>query len=194
VKGDIKIFEKFRNDLKLLLVENSLEFRKVTLASGKESRYYIDCKRTTLHPQGLFLASFLLYKQLEQGEFPEAVGGPTLGADPLTAGMILQSQKEGHPLMGFIIRKEPKKHGTEAWIEGYENIPPQAKVALVEDVVTTAGSSLVAIEKLKAAGFQVQRVLCVVDREAGGKEALQEIGLTLEPLFLATELISLRNS
>lgn len=182
----------WRRSLGKLLVEKSLEFRTVTLTSGKASDYYVDCKRTSLHPRGLWLCTALLLHQLRQGAWPDAVGGPTLGADPLVSALAMASADAEKPLPAFIIRKEPKKHGTQAWIEGMENVPKSGRVALIEDVVTTAGSSIASIEKMQNAGLRVERVLCLLDRQEGGREALQKQGFQLEALFTGDELKALR--
>jgi orotate phosphoribosyltransferase len=182
-----------RNELANILAKNSLEFRSVTLASGKTSDFYLDSKKTSLHPRGLFLISLLFFHELQKGNWPKAVGGPTLGADPLTAGLIFLSQIQEKPLMGFIIRKQPKNHGTSVWMEGAENITPGSEVVLLEDVVTTAGSSISAIEKIRAAGFHVHRLLCIVDREEGGRAALEKNKVQMHSLFIAADLKKIKS-
>src|SRR5512146_2305044 len=150
-----------------LLKVNSYEKRKVILSSGRESDFYIDCKQTTLTAEGAVLCGRLFCEMLEKGGWPEAVGGITLGADPIVTAVSLTSALQGKPFPAFIIRKEPKKHGTAQWIEGTKNLAAGMKVAIVEDVVTTGASTLKAIERAEGAGLVVTRVLCLVDRNEG---------------------------
>jgi len=166
-----------------------------TLASGKKSPFYIDLKATTLHPQGITLIAetaveVLLRAELDLGVEIEGVGGLTLGADPLATAISMkahESRRRHWP--AFIVRKEPKGHGTEKYIEGVENLRPGARVAVLEDVVTTGGSGLKAVERLRAEGFTPVLVLTVVDRETGGAQAFQSAGL---PLLCLTTLAQVR--
>lgn len=166
-----------------ILKEKSYEKRKVVLSSGRESDFYIDCKQATLSAEGAVLTGRLLCGMLGQGEMPEAVGGITLGADPIVTAVSLTSALLGTPIPAFIVRKEPKKHGTAQWIEGFRNLRAGMKVAIVEDVVTSGASTLRAIERAEEAGLVVSRVLCLVDREEGGAAFLSERGYRLEPMF-----------
>lgn len=181
--------------LHALIAEEALSLKKVILASGKESNFYLDCKKITLQPQGLYWVTKLFYEKLQRLGFPEAVGGPTLGADPLTAGLVFYSQTQGHPMFGFIIRKEPKSHGTSQWIEGLDSIlrhhPGATKISavLLEDVVTTAGSSLKAIAKARETALDIRQVLCIVDRQEGGREALAQEGIELHALFTKEDFL-----
>ncbi len=154
-----------RERLKELIRRFSLSFGDFVLASGERSHYYIDLRMTSLHPEGLALTSALLYEMLNPEV--EAVGGMGLGAYPLVSGIVLESQRAGRPVRGFLIRKEKKPHGrgkkVEGWLEG------GSKVALVEDVVTTGGSLLKAAEEVRAAGGKVIQVLAVLDRGGGSK-------------------------
>lgn len=175
--------------LRQLLRERSYEKRRVVLTSGRESDFYVDGKQTSLHPEGAYLIGKLMFFQLNSKEpMVQAVGGMTLGADPLVSAVALVSHLEGTPLPAFIIRKEPKGHGTGQWIEGKKNIPPRAPVAILEDVVTTGGTTLKAIERAEQEGLKVVRVLALVDREEGGAEAICGVGLTLEALFRRSDL------
>lgn len=176
--------------LKKLLLEKSYEKREVVLASGKTSNFYFDGKQTSLHPEGIGLVSAAIF-DLIQTHFAgaEAVGGPTLGADPLVTGVSLTSFQKGHPLPAFIIRQEPKKHGTQNWIEGAKNLAAGMQVVILEDVVTTGGSVLKAIEKAEAFGLKVLGVVVIVDREEGGKEILAKKGYPLYSLFCKSELV-----
>ena len=152
------------------------------LSSGQGSQHYINCKNLTLSSIGLRIISNLMLDLVE--DTSEAVGGLTLGADPLVSGVSLASNGK---LDAFIIRKEPKGHGTQAWIEG----PPQvegARITILEDVVTTGGSAIKASEKLRDAGYVVERVVAIVDRQEGGSDAMKEVGLELKSLFTLDDL------
>jgi len=177
-----------RRRLLSLLKEKSYEKRKVILSSGRESDFYIDCKQTTLDAEGAVLTGRLFCEMLEKGERPEGVGGITLGADPIVTAVSLTSALRGWPIPAFIIRKEPKKHGTAQWIEGTKNLLTGMKVAIVEDVVTTGASTLKAIDRALESGLSVSRVLCLVDRNEGGAQTLTERGYLLEAMFLKEDV------
>lgn len=173
-----------RDRLLALLTRLSYEKRKVTLSSGRESDFYIDCKKTALTAEGHYLVGRLLLHAIQR-ETPgaQAVGGMTLGADPLASAVSLTSFLERAPLPAFIVRKEPKGHGTGQWMEGRTLIPDGAEVAVVEDVVTTGGSTLRAIERIEAEGLKVSRAFALVDRLEGGREAVEAKGYALTTLF-----------
>ena len=160
-----------------------------TLTSGKKSDFYIDCKQTTLSAEGAYLCGKLMYQALVDapGEF-RAVGGMPLGADPLVTAVSVVSFLQGNPVPAFIIRKEPKGHGTGSWIEGKSNIRQGSPVALVEDVVTTAGTLVKAIERTREEGFDVSHVITLVDRQEGGRERLGEAGYDLIALFTRDDI------
>lgn len=162
---------------------------EVTLTSGKKSDYYFDCKQTALHPEGGYLIGKLFLEMLKDTP-AKGVGGMTLGADPIVAAVSVLSHLEGRPLPGFIVRKQSKGHGTNQYLEGLKNFTPGDKVALLEDVVTTAGTLVTTVERVRAAGFEVVDVLCVLDREEGGRERLAEAGLTLRSIFTRKELLA----
>lgn len=160
-----------------------------TLASGKKSRFYIDLKATTLHPEGADLIGKLAVQELSRkGWTIDAVGGLTLGADPIATAVSLAAWSQGMSWPAFIVRKEPKAHGTSRYIEGVENLRPGASVVVLEDVVTTGGSSLKAVERLKESGFEPLGVLSVVDREEGGREIFEQKSLELISLVTVSEL------
>jgi len=174
--------------LAALVASRSYEKRTVTLASGRTSDFYLDCKNTTLHPEGLYLASRLFLEAVWKGPKIEAAGGPTLGSDPIAAGMAVVSHLMGKPMPAFIIRKEPKGHGTRAWVEGGKYLPNGTPVAIVEDVVTSGGSSLKAAEKAKEAGLTVVKIVCLVDREEGGAQAIRDAGYEFESILTVSEV------
>jgi orotate phosphoribosyltransferase len=193
-----------RQRLLELLRQRSFERRKVTLASGKESDFYIDCKRTALTGEGHALVGRCLYDLIARlRPAVRGVGGLTLGADPLASAVALTSFLEyerwrsdglgGEPpvlLDAFIVRKEPKGHGTGQWIEGRAAIPDESRVAVLEDVVTTGGSAMKAIERCRAEKLQVVACFALVDREEGGREAIEATGVKVEALFRREDFIA----
>ena len=177
--------------LKELLLAKSYRQGEVTLSSGRKSDFYIDGKQTTLDAEGAYLCGKLLYALLRDNTEPiAAVGGMTLGADPLVTAVSLVSFLEKAPIPAFIIRKEAKGHGTESFIEGRSNVPDNATVALVEDVVTSGSTLLTVIERVTALGLKVGLVATVVDRQEGGAEALAGQGYKLLSVFTREELLS----
>ena len=181
--------DTLRQELLELVREKSYEERRVTLASGRESTFYIDGKQTSLHPRGAYLIGRLFCHRLAAFGAVHGVGGPTLGADPLATAASLVSGLSGPGIPAFIVRKEPKGHGTGSWIEGKKNLKPDARLVLLEDVVTTGGSSLRAIERVEAEGFRVVGVLALVDRQEGGREALEARGYRFEALFTKADIL-----
>lgn len=160
-----------------------------TLASGKKSKFYVDLKATTLHPEGAKLIGELATRVLLESGLPiDAVGGLTLGADPLATAISMTALSYGKVWPAFIVRKEAKDHGTGKYIEGTENMPEAAHVIVLEDVVTTGSSSIQAIERLRAAGYKPVAALTVVDREQGGREAIEKLGVKLLHLATLTEV------
>ncbi len=158
--------------LKDLLKEHSLMFGEFVLASGRKSNFYFDSKKTTLRPDGAWLTARVILDLLkEQGIRADAIGGMTLGADPIVCPVAaLSHQDDEASLRAFIVRKESKGHGTGRQIEG--DLEPGSKVVVVDDVVTSGGSTLKAIDAVLEAGHEVVAVLCLVDREQGGTEKL----------------------
>ncbi len=176
-----------RDQLLQHLLANAFRTGEFTLASGRKSNYYINGKMTTLEARGAYLVGRTFLAMLAD-DVPDAVGGLTLGADPIVGAMIALAGLEDLPLKGFIVRKEAKGHGTQSLVEG--SLTQGDRVVIVEDVVTTGGSSIQAIAAVKAIGCDVRKVLAVVDREEGGREALKELGYPLEAVFTARELMA----
>jgi orotate phosphoribosyltransferase len=177
-----------RDRLLELLRTRSFEKRAVVLASGKPSNFYIDCKQVTLSAEGHLLVGKLLFEEIvrferSSGKKIGGVGGLTLGADPIASAVSLTSALEKHQIPAFIVRKEPKKHGTEQYLEGLGNIAPGSEVVVVEDVVTTGESAGKAVVRSRAAGLSVSLVLGLVDRLEGGRAHLEGMGLSLVTLF-----------
>ena len=169
-----------KEELLELLKKDAYKKGEYKLSSGKESEHYVNCKPVILSGRGLTLASLLLLKEVNTN----VVGGLTLGADPLVSGVSLVSALDGRLVNALIVRKEAKGHGTQAWIEGL--LPPEGThVTVLEDVITTGGSSIKAVEKLRDAGYVVDRVVAIVDRQEDGEAdiAMKEAGLELRSLF-----------
>jgi orotate phosphoribosyltransferase len=179
-----------REQLKKLLLAKSYRQGTFKLSSGRESDFYIDGKQTTLSAEGAYLCGKLIFALIRDNpEKIQAVGGMTLGADPLVTAVSLVSHLERQPIPAFIVRKESKGHGTGQYIEGLSNLPPGATVALLEDVVTSGGTLLTVIERVEAQGFKVGLVVTVVDRLEGGAEALAARGYQLKSIFTRTTLL-----
>ena len=156
-----------------------------TLASGRTSHHYVNCKPVSLSGIGLALLGALMLEEIETAA--TAVAGLTLGADPLVSAVALQAALAGRDLDALIVRKEAKGHGTGAWLEG--PLPESGSVITVlEDVVTTGGSSLKAVKQLREGGYTVNRVVTIVDRQEGGLAAMNAAGLELRSLFLLEEI------
>lgn len=176
-----------RDRLKRILLENSILRGKFTLASGKESDYYIDARLTTLHPEGVSLVADIFLVEIKRDPLIVTVGGPTMGADPIVGSLLSTSQREDYPLRGFLVRKQEKGHGTGKLIEG--NLRPGDNTAVVEDVVTSGGSVLTAIDAVRNAGAVVRKVLVMVDREEGAAQKLGELGIDFYAIFTISELL-----
>ena len=168
-----------------MLKDKSLEIRPVVLSSGRKSDYYMDCKRVTLSPEGAYLTGKLMLEMIR----PEvnAVAGLTLGADPIVSSVSILSHLDNRELAGLIVRKEPKKHGTMSYVEG-PALPKDAKVAVVEDVVTSGASLIRAMDRIEAAGYRPVQALAILDRQEGGRQAIKERGFDLQALFNREDL------
>ena len=171
-----------KDELLELLKKNAYKKGEFTLSSGKTSEHYVNCKPVTLTARGLTLASIMLLENVEKESV--AVGGLTLGADPLVAGVAVVSGFDKRLLDALIVRKETKGHGTQAWIEG-PTLPEGSRVTVLEDVVTTGGSSIKAVKRLRDAGYVVDRVVTIVDRQENDEAttAMKLAGLELYSLF-----------
>ena len=174
-----------RDTLLPLLAQKAYRHGHFTLASGRTSNHYVNCKPVSLSGEGLALLGALMLEQVE--DTAAAVAGLTLGADPLVSAVAMRAALDGRNLDALIVRKEAKGHGTGAWLEG--PLPkPGSLITVLEDVVTTGGSSLKAVNQLREAGYQVDRVVTIVDRQEGGLETMTAAGLELRSLFLLDEI------
>jgi orotate phosphoribosyltransferase len=178
-----------RARLRGLLLARAVRRGRVVLASGKVSDFYVDCKQVSLSGEGLTVLGRLLCDAvLTFSPRPAAVGGLTLGADPLVAATALTAQLRGIPLDAFIVRKEPKEHGTAAWLEGVQHLAAGAPTAILEDVTTTGASALRAVDRSIEFGLNVVGVACIVDREEGGRDAIAARAIPFISLFTRREL------
>jgi len=175
--------------LKSMILEKSLKFGDFTLASGKKAAFYLDCRQITLDSVGAKLIGEGILDLLRRDPvLPRAVGGMSIGADPITAAVITVAAYENIPMKGFMVRKQSKGHGTNQFVEG--PIAAGDHVVIVEDVVTTGGSSLEAIEKVEAIGAVVDGVIAIIDRQEGGAEAFRARGFSLRALFTIRDFIT----
>ena len=179
---DLTTLRQYLLDLLCQLAYKEGDF---VLSSGQRSSYYINGKEVTLHPQGALAIGRLLLSLLP--EDTQAVAGLTLGADPIVLAVSVVSAYQNRPIPALIIRKEAKGHGTRAYIEG-PTLPSGAKVVVLEDVVTTGKSAMKAVERLRDAGYEVDRVISLVDRQQGGAEFYQSVGLEFQAVFTIEDL------
>ena len=163
-----------RDPLLELLATNSFRLGEFTLSSGGKSDYYIDCRTTTLHAQGAELTGRVFLELIQQqGWQPQAVGGLTMGADPIVVATSVISSQAGAPINGFLVRKAEKAHGMGRRVEGFQE--KGARVVIVDDVCTTGSSTIQAIEAAREFGFNITGVACLVERlEAGGRPAVEK--------------------
>ena len=179
-----------REELLELLKKYAYQKGEFKLSSGKTSEHYVNCKPVTLTGRGLTLSSLLLLKEVET----DYVGGLTLGADPLVSGVALVSALDSRMVNGLIVRKEAKGHGTQAYIEGL--LPPEGtKITVLEDVITTGGSAIKAATRLRDAGYVVERVVAIVDRQEDKEadEFMESVDLELRSLFTLGDVINAKN-
>ncbi len=169
-----------------LIQQKALKLGEFTLVSGRKSNYYLDGKQITLDPAGARLVAEGMLDLIVAGPMPAAVGGMSIGADPITAAVVTMSAVRGTPLRGFLVRKEAKGHGTRRFIEG--PVEPGETVVIVEDVVTTGGSSLAAIERCKDFGLEVLGILAVVDRMEGAAQEFAKRGYEFTSLLTIHDL------
>jgi orotate phosphoribosyltransferase len=197
VKGEINKMRRYRSTTTMkkrlieLIISRTFKYTdKPTfrLASGRMSSFYFNCKPTTLHPEGMYLIGNLMYEVIKgrRSWKVKGVGGLTLGADPVANAIAYTSYLKGEPMEAFVVRKEPKKHGTMQWVEG--EVKKGDKVLIVEDVITTGGSSIKAVKRAKKCGLKVAGVLTLIDRQEGGKEAIEKLGIPCKALLTKEEI------
>ncbi len=175
-----------RARLRDLIREHSLSFGRFTLASGGSSHFYLDLRRTTTHPEGAHLVALLLLDRF-RSDWPDAAGGPSLGADPIVGALAALSHVLGRSLPGFIVRSSIKDHGTQRQVEGH--LEAGQRVALLDDVMTRGGSLVRAAQIVREHGATVQRIYTILDRQAGGAEILARSGLESDSLFVLNDIL-----
>lgn len=183
-----------RERLLAILHNNSFMYRDdppFTLVSGRKSPYYFDCKATTLDPEGCYLIGKLMYDRIRNIDI-DAIGGLTLGADPISLSTALEAHRNNLRIMPLIIRKEPKKHGTQKWIEG--RLEGVNKAAAIDDVITTGQSTILAIQHMRESGLNVEKALVLIDREEGGRESIEALGIEVISLFKRSDFIKKKSS
>lgn len=174
-----------RSRLLALLNERAVIRQKVTLASGQTSDYYIDCRSVLFHGEAATLIGELVYQATKDLNL-QAVGGPETAALPITVAATMRYHQAGQNVEGFFVRKAQKEHGLQKKVEG--RLQRGWRVALVEDVMTTGGSAMNAVQAIQEAGGHIVAVVCIVDRLAGAKEKFAGLGLDFRPLFTLKDL------
>jgi orotate phosphoribosyltransferase len=179
-----------KNELIRILCEKSVKYSRepaFRLVSGRMSRFYVNCKPTTLSPRGMFLAGHLVFEALKDTDVT-AVGGLTFGADPIAVATAFASEINGHLIKAFSIRKSRKDHGIIRWIEG--DLSAGETVAVIDDVATTGGSTIKAIERAREEGLLVRRVVILVDRQEGGLDNIRRHVSDVTALITRRELLA----
>jgi len=175
-----------------IILERSFKYSDnppFTLASGRQSNFYFNCKPTTLDPEGMNLIGEVIFDMIKDAPVT-AAGGLTLGADPIASALAVISYQLGKPVKAFIVRKDAKDHGTKSTIEG--NVTSGEKVVIIDDVITTGGSTITAIEYARKAGLVIDRVITLIDREEGGRENILQHVDFVQSVFTRTEIMALR--
>ena len=183
---------KMKERLGEIILDRSFKYSEdppFTLASGKKSNYYFNCKPTTLDPEGMNLIGEIIFDMLKDTDIT-AAGGLTLGADPIANALSVISYQKGKPIKSFIVRKDIKAHGTKSAIEG--SVGTGEKVAIIDDVITTGGSTIAAIEQARLTGLIVEMVITLIDREEGGRENILQYVDNIKSIFTRTEIMKLR--
>ena len=178
---------KDKQRLLTILKKDAFFKEKIILSSGKESDFYIDARRVTLAPEGAYLCAKIIL-EMAKNEEVSAIGGPTMGADPIVGAIAAVSFQMGTPINTFIVRKAPKPHGKQQQLEG-PLIPKDGKVMFVDDVATTGKAFVQALDVLTAMGIKVQKAICIVDRNEGAKEILKEKGCELISIFRISDFV-----
>jgi orotate phosphoribosyltransferase len=173
-----------------LIIEKAFQYSEepvFKLVSGKVSNYYFNCKAVTLHPEGMYLIGNLIFDLIKDLHV-KGIGGLTLGADPIAYAVSYTSYLKKNPIEAFVVRKTAKTHGTQLWIEG--NVTKGDKVVIIDDVITTGKSTIEAINRAKEEGIDIVKVIAFIDRQEGGREAIQASGYKLNSLITREEVMS----
>ncbi len=180
-----------KNRLIELVIEKAFRYSEepvFKLVSGRMSNYYFNCKAVTLYPEGMYLIGNLIFDLIQDIKV-KGIGGLTLGADPIAYAASYTSYLKGTPVEAFVVRKTAKSHGTMQWIEG--NIIKGDKVVIVDDVITTGKSTIEAITRSQEAGLDIAKVIALIDRQEGGKEAIESLGYKLTAVITREEVMEL---
>jgi len=178
-----------KNRLIELVIETAFKYSEkpvFKLVSGRMSNYYFNCKAVTLHPEGMYLIGNLIFDLIKDLDV-KGIGGLTLGADPIAYAVAYTSYLKEKPIESFVVRKTPKSHGTMQWIEG--NITTGDRVVIVDDVITTGKSTIEAITRAKEAGLEIVKVIALIDRQEGGREAVEALGYKLDAIITREEVM-----
>jgi orotate phosphoribosyltransferase len=182
-----------RSRLIELIIEKAFKYSKepvFKLVSGRMSNYYFDCKAVTLHPEGMYLIGNIIFDLIKDLNI-KGIGGLTLGADPIADAVAYTSYLKGNPIGAFVVRKTPKAHGTMRWIEG--NITKGDRAVIVDDVITTGKSTIEAITRARETGLDIVKVIALIDRQEGGREAVEESGYKLDSIITREEVMERYN-
>jgi len=177
-----------------LILEKAFKYSEepvFKLVSGRMSNYYFNCKAVALHPEGMYLIGNIIFDLIKDLNV-KGIGGLTLGADPIAYAVAYTSHIKGNPVEAFVVRKTPKSHGTMQWIEG--NVKEGDRVAIVEDVITTGKSTIEAITRAKEASLEIVKVIALIDRQEGGREAIETSGFKVISLVTRDEVMELYRS
>ncbi len=174
-----------------LIIEKAFKYSEepvFKLVSGRMSNYYFNCKAVTLHPEGMYLIGNLIFDLIKDLSV-KGIGGLTLGADPIAYAVAYTSYIKNRSIEAFVVRKTPKSHGTMQWIEG--NIKSDDRVVVVDDVITTGKSTIEAITRAREAGLEIVKVIALIDRQEGGREAVEALGYKLDSIIARDEVMEL---
>jgi orotate phosphoribosyltransferase len=178
-----------KNRLIELIIEKAFKYSEepvFKLVSGRMSNYYFNCKAVTLHPEGMYLIGNLIFELIKELD-AKGIGGLTLGADPIANAVAYTSYLKKRPVEAFVVRKTAKSHGTMQWIEG--NIKRGDRVVIVDDVITTGKSTIEAITRAKETGLEIVKIIALIDRQEGGRQAIEALGYRLEPIITREEVM-----
>jgi orotate phosphoribosyltransferase len=194
IGGIFPVDNNMKKRLTELVLEKAFKYSEepvFKLVSGRMSNYYFNCKTVTLHPEGMYLIGNIIFDLIKDSG-AKGIGGLTLGADPMSNAVAYTSHLKGKPVEAFVVRKTAKAHGTMQWIEG--NIRPGDSVVIVDDVITTGKSTIEAIEKSKEAGLKVLFAVALIDRQEGGKENIESLGIEVKSIITREEIMKLYRS
>jgi orotate phosphoribosyltransferase len=179
-----------KNRLIELIIEKAFKYSEepvFKLVSGRMSNYYFNCKAVTLHPEGMYLIGNLIFDLIKELD-AKGIGGLTLGADPIANAVAYTSYLKERQIEAFVVRKTPKAHGTMQWIEG--NIRSGDRIVIVDDVITTGKSTIEAITRAKETGLEIVKVIALIDRQEGGRQAIEALGYQVEPIITREEVMA----